>query len=87
MGNFRYFFGTFLVLALSACASKTELPPLPPPGPSMCGGYTSYNYSKAAAAVEDIANLRAHNSNEAVHYDGCIANHPKLDPKRSGGPR
>jgi hypothetical protein len=75
-----------LTLLLGACGSKTELPPLPTPGPDMCARYTSYNYSNAAAAVEDIANIRAHNANEAAFYE-CITNHPALDPKRQGGPR
>lgn len=74
------------LLLLAACPDKTALPPLPAPGPSMCNSYTPYNYSKAAAAVEDIANIRAHNSNESAFYE-CITNHPKLDPARKGGPR
>lgn len=60
---------------LTACSSGPgKMPPIATPGPDLCLSYTAYNYNKPAAAVEDIANLRAHNSNEAVFYDKCVAN-------------
>lgn len=75
-----------MLIALSACAAKPELPPLPPRA-DLCIHYSSYQYSPAAAAVEALASLDKHNANEAAFYDYCVANHPALDPKRSGGPR
>lgn len=75
--------GLFL---FSACASKPELPPLPPAA-DMCSLYSSYRYSPAAAAVETNDALDKHNANESVFYDRCITNNPKLDPERTGGPR
>ena len=71
------------MMALSACADKSP-PPLPTPGPDLCLSYSSYNYNKAAAAVEDIANLRAHNSNEATFYEKCVAHRQGTKP---GGSR
>jgi len=79
-------FSLLCALALGACAEKAELPPIPPPA-DMCALYSSYRYSPAAAAVENPDALDKHNANERVFYDRCIANHPALDPKRSGGPR
>lgn len=75
------------LLALTACGSKTELPPLPPPGPDMCVSYSSFRYGAAAAQVEEIASLRAHNANEATYYDRCVTNSPNLPADRPKGPR
>ena len=85
-------FALAAALALGACAAKQELPPLPPAA-DMCSLYSSYRYSPPAAAVEANDALDKHNANEAVFYDRCISNSPKLDPKPQpgsglkGGPR
>lgn len=71
---------------LAACAAKPELPPLPPTA-DLCTFYTPWYLSAPAAAVEAEANLRTHAANNLGHYEKCVANHPALDPKRSGGPR
>jgi len=70
---------------LQACGSdRAEFSPLPTPGPDMCIEYRSYRYSPKAAAYETKAALDAHNGNEAVFYEKCIA--PKQGTK-PGGPR
>ena len=70
---------------LQACGSnRAELPPLPTPGPDMCIEYRSYRYSREAAAREAKAALDAHNGNEAVFYDKCIA---RKQGTNQGGPR
>jgi hypothetical protein len=71
---------------VAACTAKPELPPLPPTADG-CALYSSYNYSPAAAAVESLDAITKHHSNEAWFYQHCVADHPALDPKRSGGPR
>lgn len=82
----KQLYGIFVLLALAACA-KEQQPLPPPPAPNLCIHYSPWVMSIAAAAVESIENLRKHAGNQAAHYDKCIANHPALDPKRSGGPR
>ena len=70
---------------LEGCGtSRVELPPLPTPGPDMCIEYRSYRYSPKAAAYETKAALDAHNGNEAVFYEKCIAPKQGINP---GGPR
>lgn len=70
---------------LQACGSnRAELPPLPTPGPDMCIEYRSYRYSREAAAHEARAALDAHNGNEAVFYEKCIAPKQRIKP---GGSR
>jgi hypothetical protein len=66
---------------LQACGSnRAELPPLPTTGPDMCIEYRSYRYSREAAAHEAKAALDAHNGNEAVFYDKCIAGRQGTGP-------
>lgn len=70
---------------LQACGpNRTELPPLPTPGPDMCIEYRSYRYSREAAVHETKAALDAHNGNETVFYDKCIARKQGTNP---GGSR
>jgi hypothetical protein len=78
----KAFFCSLAVL-VSGCAAKPELP-LPPPRADMCAGdYQSFRYGKAAAAVEEIAALRAHNFNEARYEQRCLLG----DRSKSLGPR
>ena len=71
-----------MALALSACSTAPKLPP-PRPAADMCDGdYKSYRYGDAAAKVEKIDALMAHNFNEARFHERCL-----LDPTRKGGPR
>lgn len=82
VSRFRYFFGTILVLTLGACADKADLSPLPPRA-DLCVHYSSFRYSAAAAAVEAMAALDAHNSNEAAFAEKCLLG----DRSKSLGPR
>lgn len=75
-----------VLLALSACGEKHELPPIQPEA-SLCTFFTPWLMSPAAAANETVENLRTHAANNAAHYEKCVTNHPKLDPERKGGPR
>lgn len=69
---------------LEACGTnRVELPPVPTPGPDMCIEYRSYRYSPKAAARETKAALDAHNGNEAVFYEKCIAPKPGAKPRGS----
>lgn len=70
-------------LCVTACAPSAKLPPLPTPGPDYCLSYNSYRYSPAAAQVEAVASLVAHNTNEAIFHEKCLSQ----AKDRKGGPR
>lgn len=71
------------LLFLVGCASKPELPQAPLRADMCQGDYQSFRYGKAAAALEEIAALRAHNFNEARYAERCLLG----DRSKSLGPR